>query len=81
LIFKPEDCLLHLAVRTILGKLETEGELPQEEVQKFHATSFSFCETTLSYLNNWTVKRFHELESQSWVTFNRTPSWVDIERT
>jgi hypothetical protein len=48
-MFKPEECLLPSAVRIILGKLETEGELPQEEVQKFHATSFSFYETALSY--------------------------------
>jgi hypothetical protein len=30
LIFKLEDCFLPSAVGTVLGKLETEGELPQE---------------------------------------------------
>jgi hypothetical protein len=48
LIFKLEDCFLPSAVRTILGKLETEGELPQEELHKFHATALSFYETALS---------------------------------
>jgi hypothetical protein len=31
-MFKLEDCFLPSAVRTILAELETEGELPQEEV-------------------------------------------------
>jgi hypothetical protein len=38
-MFELENCFLSSAVRTILGKLETEGELPQEEVQKCHATA------------------------------------------
>jgi hypothetical protein len=41
LMFKLEDCFLLSAVRTILGKLEPEGELRQEEVQKFHVTALS----------------------------------------
>jgi hypothetical protein len=61
LMFKLEDCFLPSAVRTILGKLETEGELPQEEVPKFHATALSFYKTALSYLKKWTEERFQDL--------------------
>jgi hypothetical protein len=35
-----------------------QGELPQEEVQKFHAIALSFCETALSYFKKWTEKVF-----------------------
>jgi hypothetical protein len=41
---KLEYCFLHSALRTILGKLETQEELPQEEVQNLHATALSFYE-------------------------------------
>jgi hypothetical protein len=58
LMFKLEDSFLPSAVRTILGKLETEGELPQEEVQKFRATALSFYETALSWLKKWIEKCF-----------------------
>jgi hypothetical protein len=57
MMFKLEDCFLPSAVRTILGKPETEGELPQEELHKFHATALSFAETALSYLKKWTEKK------------------------
>jgi hypothetical protein len=56
-MFKLEACLLPSAVRTILGKLEAGAELPQEEVQKFHATAMSFYETALSYSKKWTEKK------------------------
>jgi hypothetical protein len=56
-MFKLEDCVLPSAVRTILGKLEAGGELPQEEVQTFHATTLSFYETALSYSKKWTEKK------------------------
>jgi hypothetical protein len=39
------DCFLPSAFRINLGKLETEGDLPHEEVQKFHVTTLSFYET------------------------------------
>jgi hypothetical protein len=35
LMFKLGDCFLLSAIRAVLGKLETEEELPQEEVQIF----------------------------------------------
>jgi hypothetical protein len=72
---KLADSILPSAVRTILEKLETEEELPQEEVQKFHATALSVYETALSYLKKWTDKSFQDLET------NRTPSSADTERT
>jgi hypothetical protein len=49
-MFKLEDCFLPSAVSTILGKLQTEDQLPQKRVQKFPATALSLYETTLSYL-------------------------------
>jgi hypothetical protein len=58
-----------------------QGELPQEEVQKFHATVLTLCETALSYLKIWTDKSSQDLESYSWVSLNRTPSCAATERT
>jgi hypothetical protein len=81
LMFNLQDCLLPSAVQTNLGKLETDGKLPQEEVQKFHTTALSIYETALSYLKKLTEKRFVNMESYSWVTLNSTPSWANIERT
>jgi hypothetical protein len=57
-MFKLEYCFLPSSVGTIFGKLETDGELLQEEVQKFPATTLSFYEAVPSYLNKWTKKAF-----------------------
>jgi hypothetical protein len=80
LLFKLEDCFLPSAASTFLGDLQTEGQLSQEQVQKFHATALSFSETALSYLKKWTGKSFQDLKSYIYVTLNTTFSWADIER-
>lgn len=77
---KLEECFLPFTVKTILGKLEREG-LPEEEIERFHATVLSFYETALNYLKKWTEKSFQDLQLHSWITLDRTPLWTDIEKS
>jgi hypothetical protein len=79
-MFKLEDYFLLSAVMADLGKLETEGELPQEEVQKFHATALSFYEITLSHLKKWIEKKLSGPGILQLGNLEQNTFMADIER-